>query len=155
VPRSEAIQAIEKVGGRIARDDKDASKPVVSVTFPERKGDVAPALPHLKAFPKLRVVIFPYVPSLDDKGAEHLANLKGLKVLSLVGTSLTEKGMKHLAGLTNLESLELASTPVTDAGLKHLHGLKRLQVICLADTKVTDRGKKALQDAIPGLVLID
>jgi internalin A len=141
---SDAVQAVEKVGGRVIRDDTDPGKPVVNVIFQGGKEQVTDALPHLKAFPKLQALSFPYVKSLDDKGSQHLAKLTGLKSLTLVGTSLTDAGLKNLADLANLERLELAGTPVTDAGLKHLAGLKKLRYLGLNATAVTGDGLKDL-----------
>ncbi|VTR96685.1 regulatory subunit : Putative regulatory subunit (Fragment) OS=Gemmata sp. Wa1-1 PE=4 SV=1: Sigma70_r2: Sigma70_r4_2: LRR_6: LRR_6: LRR_6: LRR_6: LRR_6: LRR_6 [Gemmata massiliana] len=69
--------------------------------------------------------------AITDAGLEHLAGLKNLTHLSLLGTRVRGTGLKHLTGLKNLTAIELTQAPVTDAGLKHLADLKGLTRITL------------------------
>ena len=85
-----AVKAIEKLGGRIARDMKAKDKPIVSV--------------HLS------------FTQVTDAGLKDLAGLKQLQTLDLFGTQVTDAGLKHLAGLKRLRTLVLGSTQVTGKG---------------------------------------
>src|SRR5262249_21300610 len=86
-----AVKAIEKLGGRIIRDEKAKGKPIVGV--------------NLAATP------------VTDADLKALAGLKQLQRLDLRQTHVTDAGLKELAGLKQLQKLYLNNTKVTDAGL--------------------------------------
>src|SRR4051812_42555276 len=91
---ADAVKVVEKLGGKIIRDDKQPGKPVVGVDLGLTLMTDA-ELKELKGFPKLLT-------------------------LRLGLTGLTDAGMKELKEFTNLTTLELTGTKVTDAGLKEL-----------------------------------
>jgi hypothetical protein len=170
-----AAKAIEKLGGRIIRDDKAKGKPIVSVYLVG--GPVTDAgLKHLAGLKQLQLLVLSFTQVTDaglkhlaglkqlhglyvgstkvtDAGLEHLAGLKQLRELDLGSTQVTDAGLKHLAGLKQLRGLYLDHTKVTDAGLNHLAGLKELQELHLRDTKVTGKGKADLKKALPKLIV--
>src|SRR5262249_46388482 len=113
-----AIKAIQKLGGYMARDEKVKGKPIVGVFLGGTKA--------------------------TDAGLKHLAGLRQLQMLRLGKTKVTDAGLKHLAGLRQLHGLDLTNTKVTDAGLKHLGRLKQLQTLDLNYTELTDTGLKEL-----------
>src|SRR5262245_26523915 len=104
-----AIQAIEKVGGSVVRDEDAPGKPVVEVDY----GGEA---------------------KVTDGDLKPLAAFKQVRVVLLDGTSVTDAGLQHLGNLTRLEELDLADTKVTGPGLKHLILLKALKVLYLDGT---------------------
>jgi hypothetical protein len=122
-----AVNAIQKLGGRITRDMKATDNPIVSVDLGKTK--------------------------VTDAGLKDLAGLKQLQWLNLTKTQVTDAGLKHLAGLKQLRELDLRNIKVTDAGLKHLAGLKQLRLLLLTNTKVTDKGIADLKKALPNLVI--
>src|SRR5438128_612670 len=119
-----AVKAVEKLGGKVTRDDKLPGKPVIGV--------------HLHEI------------GVTDAALKELADLKQLTTLRLHATQVTDAGLKELKDLKQLTTLYLGSTQVTDAGLKELKDLKQLTRLNLADTKVTDDGVAELQKALPG-----
>ncbi len=118
-----AVAFVEKLGGKVTRDEKAPGKPVVGVDL----GGTA----------------------VTDAGLKELAPLKSLTTLELSVTQVTDAGLKELAPLKNLTTLNLSETKVTDAGLKELAPLKNLTKLFLARTKVTDAGVAELQKALP------
>src|SRR4051794_27320339 len=72
---AEAVAAIEKLGGRVERDEKRPNKPVVLVSL--------------------------YSTKVTDVNLVHLECLKKLKRLHLPHTSISDAGLAHLKGLTN------------------------------------------------------
>jgi len=117
-----AVAFVEKLGGKVTRDDKLPGKPVIGVNL------------------GMSVIST----KVTDAGLKELAPLKNLSTLDLSGTAVTDAGLKELAPLKNLTSLDLFRTAVTDAGLKELAPLKHLTSLNLAHTKVTDAGLKEL-----------
>jgi beta-lactamase regulating signal transducer with metallopeptidase domain len=59
-------------------------------------------------------------PGTVDADLAHLAQLKGLKALSLEGAQVTDAGLAPLEQLTGLQYLNLTNTQVTDAGVAAL-----------------------------------
>jgi uncharacterized protein YjbI with pentapeptide repeats len=118
-----AVQFIEKLGGKVTRDDKAPGKPVVGVSL--------------------------FKTQVTDAGLKELAPLKNLTSLNLVGTKATDAGLKELAPLKNLTTLDLSDTKATDASLKELAPLQNLTELYLYGTKVTDAGVKEFQKALP------
>ena len=118
-----AVKAVEKLGGKVTRDDKLPGKPVIAVNF-----NLNP---------------------VTDAALKELADLKQLTTLDLSLTQVTDAGLKELKDLKQLTSLYLYGT-VTGAGLKELKDLKQLTTLNLAETKVTVDGVADLQKALPG-----
>jgi hypothetical protein len=65
-----AVAAVEQLGGRVWRDDKDPAHPVVHLEFSYK--------------------------DVTDADLRKLTVFKGLKALSLCGTGLTDAGMREL-----------------------------------------------------------
>src|SRR5205807_4570023 len=121
-----AVKEVEKLGGKVTRDDKLPGKPVIAVNLPATK--------------------------VTDAGLTELKDLKHLTSLNLNDTEgggkVTDAGLKELKDLKLLTSLSLINNPeVTDAGLKVLKDLKLLTSLNLAGcTVVTDAGLKEMKD---------
>lgn len=144
-----AIAEIQKLGGKVDRDDKAEGKPVTVVNFGTTQvGDEA--LANLKGFAKLQKLTLNGT-KITDAGLEQLKGLEGLKKLYLVDTKVTDTGLAHLKELKSLEILSLVGTQVTDAGLDNLKELANLKEVFLFGTKVTDEGAKKLKEALPKL----
>src|SRR5262245_15410767 len=88
--QAKSVAALEKLGGRIDRDEDRPGKPVVAVglTFSDIK----------------------------DADLVHLRGLDDLRKLYLGATGITDKGLAYLTSLKHLEVLDLSKTKVTDAG---------------------------------------
>jgi hypothetical protein len=93
-----AVEAIEKLGGQVTRDDKQPAKPVVAVVFRHSQ--------------------------VTDAGLKQLKELKSLQALDLYGTQVTDAGLKELKELENLQTLDLSGTKVTDAGVKEIQAAR-------------------------------
>ena len=145
----DAIAAIQKVGGKVERDDKAPEKPVLRVNLSITKVSDAD-LAQLKGFEKLKVLSLNNTP-ITDAGLENLKGLGNLEKLYLVDTKVGDGGLEHLKGLANLQVLSLVGTGVGDGGLEHLKGLANLKELFVAGTKVSEGGAKALQEALPKL----
>ena len=84
------------------------------------------------------VVRVEYPPGqLPDCGVAPLANLLGLRHLSLRGTKIGDADFS-LDGLRQLHTLDLAFTDITDATVVHLAALNHLQSLDLTGTLITD-----------------
>jgi hypothetical protein len=79
-----AVQAIERLGGKVLRDEKAPGKPVIAV--------------------------FLNTPAMTDAGLEVLGELKQLRELDLTGSRVTASGLKELAGLQQLQTLHIDET---------------------------------------------
>ncbi len=117
---SDAIAAIEKVGGtvrQIAQDSEDKE-----------------AAFHLSG------------KDLTDDDLASVKEIENLIWLNLANTNITDAGLKHLAGINSLTKLHLEKTQIGDAGLEHLKGLENLEYLNLYGTQVSDKGLAALKD---------
>src|SRR5213080_2959225 len=74
-----AVKAVEKLGGKVTRDDKLPGKPVIGVN-----------LGHTK---------------MTDAGLKELKHLKHLTSLNLGWSEVTDAGLKELKDLKQLTSL--------------------------------------------------
>jgi len=116
-----AAKAVEKLGGKVTRDEKLPGKPVTGVTLGGGR--------------------------VTDAGLKELKELTQLTTLSLNHARVTGAGLKQLKDLKRLTSLALHNTKVTDADLKELKDLKQLTTLYLNMTGVTDAGLKELKSA--------
>jgi hypothetical protein len=116
---AEVLQAIERLGGKVRRDENAPGKPVIAV--------------------------FLNTPAMTDSGLEVLGELKQLRELDLTGSRVTASGLKELAGLQQLQTLHLGENPaMTDSGLEGLAELKQLRELDLIGSQVTVSGLKKL-----------
>src|SRR5262249_25415704 len=106
-----AVKAIEKLGGKVPRDDNKPDRPGVAV---DSRGNR----------------------NVTDADLKDLKELKQLTTLYLVGSQMTDAGLKELRELKHLTSLDLSFTQVTGAGLKELAELKHLTYLGLGRTQV-------------------
>jgi internalin A len=120
---NQAVKAIEKLGGGVARDKMVKGRPVFAVVL---------------AFTKV-----------TDADLKCLKDIPGLKALHLISTKVTDAGLREVKDLKGLEELNLTSTAVTDAGLGELKDLKNLKTLYVQNTKVTAAGVAELQKALP------
>src|ERR687884_2273610 len=111
-----AVKAVEKLGGKVTRDDKLPGKPVIEVNL--AFAHVTDA--HLKEL------------------KEELKGLKQLTSLALYNSQVTDAGLKEIADLKQLTTLYLNNLRVTDAGLKELRDFKKLTTLALCNAPVTD-----------------
>jgi hypothetical protein len=152
----QAVTAIEKLGGKVVRDDKDPAKPVVTVDLSNTPVTDA-GLKELAGLRGVQTLYLSGCEGVTDAGLKELAQLKGLQSLDLSGCQgVTNAGLKELAELKGLQSLDLNHCRgVTDAGLKELAALKGLRYLELRGCeKVTDAGVAELQKALPDCKII-
>src|SRR5438045_4074984 len=79
-----AVARVEKLGGRVTRDEKRPGRPVVAVNLDELNGTDA-ALKELAAFPHLRKLSLRET-DVTDTGLKELSPLKNLTTLDLFGS---------------------------------------------------------------------
>jgi len=139
-----AVQAIEKVGGVIKRDDTGTARPVTSVTLAKKTvRDKDEAVKGLRAFRHLRALDLSST-KITDETMRLVGAMEHLTSLNISGTAVTDAGLRGVGALRGLRSLNLWSTKVTDAGLKELEGHGELEDLYLAYTGVTDAGMASL-----------
>jgi len=142
-----AIAEIQKLGGKVDRDEKAEGKPVITVNFGTTSVDDS-ALVHVEGLKSLKKLTLNGT-KVTDAGLEHLKGLMSLEKLYLVDTKISDAGLEQLKDLANLKVLSLVGTEVGDAGLEHLKGLSNLQDLFLFGSKVTEDGAKKLKEALP------
>ncbi len=143
-----AVKSIEKIGGKITRDQTKADSPVICVDLTGRQVTDA----EMKVLGKLTQLqeLCLAGDRITDAGLKELARLSQLQGLNLEATDVTDAGMKDLAVLKQLQWLSLSGTRVTDAGLKDLTGLKQLKILVIYyNIGVTETGKKSLKASLP------
>jgi len=124
----QAIQAVEKLGGKVERADDRANKPIVRLDFTSKKVKDAD-LAVLKEFKDLENVQLAYTP-IGDAGLEYMKEVPNLRILVLIETKVTDKGLQQLKGLKKLETLNVHDTKVTKKGIEELKKtLPKLDVI--------------------------
>ena len=144
-----AIAALQKIGGKIERDDKAPEKPVKTVNLGVTQADDG-ALGSVKGFSKLEKLTLNNT-KITDAGLDAIKPLASLKKLYLVDTKIGDAGVEKLKDLKELRVLSLSGTALTDAGLEHLKALPNLEIIFVHGTKVTDEGIKKLKESLPKL----
>lgn len=156
-PQGEAASAvaeIEKLGGRVGRDEesKEKEKPIIAVSFATAKIDEPGKVALVKPLAStLRKLTLNNNAKVADAALEHVKGLANLEKLYLVDTKVTDAGLDHLKDLKKLKVLSLVGTEVTDAGLEKIKALPELGELYLHGTKVTDDGVKKLKEAMPKL----
>jgi hypothetical protein len=144
-----ALSSIQKLGGKVERDDKGSGKPVITINLGLTEVKDAD-LEHLEGLATVKKLTLNDTP-ITDAALDHLKDMAGLEKLYLVDTKVTDAGLERLKGLKNLQILSLAGTQVSDAGLEHLKGLTKLKEVFLYGTKVGDDGAKKLKESMPEL----
>jgi hypothetical protein len=94
-----AVNAILKLGGRVARDEGLPGQPVTHINLSRTE--------------------------VMDSDMKDLRELKDLQWLDLSGTKTTDAGLNELKELKGLLHLDLSDTQITDTGLKDLKELRR------------------------------
>ena len=92
--QDKAVVEFKELGGFVKVDEKDPSRPVISVRLQNT--------------------------GVTDAGLKYLEGLTQLRDLDLGGTKVTDTGLQHLKGLPQLRQLRLFATKVTDAGTADL-----------------------------------
>jgi hypothetical protein len=118
-----AVEAVEKLRGKVARGGQAQGKPVVVVDLERSRAMGA-----------------------DRK---QLVGLKQLRHLALDYTAVTDAGLKEVVAFKQLQLLGLHGTKVTDKGLKELVALETLKDLIVSRTGVTNQGVAELQKALP------
>jgi internalin A len=144
------VAAIEKLGGKVERDETKPGKPVVRVDFAltNLTEDDLSVLGKLKELTCLR---FWFV-RLSNANLDQLSQLKTLTTLDFHGTEITTYGLKQVAKIQGLNCLNLYQSEATDAGLKELAPLKKLKNPTLS-SQITNAGLKELT-ALDGLATL-
>ncbi|CEP16141.1 hypothetical protein [Parasitella parasitica] len=115
------------------------------VQFPDREHELDGVLSRFKELPLEHLDLTSFLNVTDD-GAQHIADMKSLRYLSLDGTQLTDAGVELLSDLIELEKLYLDRTLITDSGLSRLLGLSKLETLSLCHTEVSNVFLKLLGD---------
>ena len=153
----EAVEAIEKLGGRV---EYDYQRPPKTVAEWIRNADKPQGLAELRRIlgtvdkppgpALLRLILgddfFREVVSVNLFGAQVrdvdlkcLERFGQLRWLSLGGTQVTDAGLKHLERLAQLQHLEFDGTQVTGKGIQeHLKGLSQLNYLSIKNIQFTD-----------------
>jgi hypothetical protein len=140
-PTERVVAQIEKLGGHVKMDDKQAGLLVAIDLHQTRTRDAD--LDMLHGLTSLRTLNL-YGTSITDAGLAHVSGLSGLQSLHLNGTAISDAGLVHVHGLTSLRELSLYGTKVSDDGLRHLAGLTALQNLTLGGKQITDKGMNQL-----------
>jgi serine/threonine protein kinase/Leucine-rich repeat (LRR) protein len=147
------VAAIEKLGGKVVRDESKPGKPVLGVhlSTSTARGD---ALKHVRGFTELVNLDASGIPDIDA-GLVYLKGLTKLQILSFANAPVSNEGLKWIKDLRQLIKLSLMGTRIDDAGLVNLEGLTRLGDLTLSYTSVGDAGMKHLKDLRLGRLWLD
>ena len=137
--QKEAVEALEKLGGRI---EYDSSLPSRSTWQRLLLGDDSFANATGLDLSNTRA---------SDADLAHVRHLSQLRWLAVSWTEVTDSGLASLDGLAQLRNLNLGETQVTNAGLVHVQGLRQLSVLSVQQTQVTDSGVRQVQKTLPKL----
>jgi hypothetical protein len=147
-----AITCVEKMGGKVTRDETTVGKQVVDVLF---KADHCPDeldLSPLLKFPCLRALHLICVP-LDDANVQHLTHLQSLRSLTLAATGITDHHLKQLSALHALNKLVITYADITDEGLACVKEFKHLREIEIVGSNITDEGINDLRRDRPNITI--
>ncbi len=168
----ELVEAIGKVGGRVAhRDNKvysvdlndvEGTDGIIEIVsqFSELqrlevkgKGITDEAIQHLTYLSELQILELRST-SVTEAGTRVLSSLKSLESLSLKGTRIGSDAVRLLADLPALEELDLAYTAIDDQALDYLADCEDLGYLDLTGTKVTPEAIEKLQKKLPDCCII-
>ena len=165
LPDASIATTVEKLGGRVVRDQKGNIVEVSLARTWATDADVE-RIARLKTLKKLDLSLT-YV---SDSGAESIAGLlqleelnlfaaefvtdaaiaflrsnTNLHVLNLRGTDVTDTSLEYVGTLANLRSLDISFTQITDVGMEHLAALSRLEDLNLGGNKISGVGLHVLK----------
>jgi hypothetical protein len=144
-----AVKVVEKLGGKVIRDDKAADKPVRTVDL--RGVPLTQAnLKMLWDFKHLDTLI------LADKQLTgyEFHTLSKLGLLHTLSRAATKEG-KRPASVADVHMLDLANSWLTDADLLELGTLQNLRQLSLRGTTISDPGLKVLKEKFADLHTLD
>ncbi len=151
-PQKKAIDAIEKLGGRVSALAQNDDH--LEVDFHLQGGNVTDeSLSNLNGLKDI-VHLNLGKTKITDAGLARIKGITTLTRLYLEETKITDAGLAELKGLTNLTYLNLYGTGITDRGLEHLSGLSNLKNLYVWQTKVTEAGVSKLKKALPNLDIV-
>jgi len=146
--RTELVDKIEDLGGRIRVDDNQVGQPIVDFMLFDSNISDTSLLRLLAEMPNLEELNLRNV-LVGDGVVEQLSNWPKLRFVSLQGSRITDAGLPHFSKLQKLKDLDLSSTRVGDAGLQSLSQLKQLEALDIGETFVTVDGAFRIRQAIP------
>jgi len=82
--------------------------------------------------------------NFGDEVLPILAELVGLRDVSLLGLGITDEGMAYLGDMKHLRHLNIMGTGISDAGIQALGHMPSLAEIAVGETQITDRAVLAL-----------
>jgi internalin A len=166
--KDRVVEAFERLGAVVKRDDAQRGKPVLALRFglrnpipetiPELDRDVLliQLQPRRLGTPLVARLngtnadqenggkpLHPSVPAaikVTDGDLKEVSKLVHLQVLDLSCSEITNDGLQHVTALKHLHTLDLRNTKVDDAGLQILKNLKNLKRLYLTNCPVTDKG---------------
>ena len=141
---NKAVATIERLGGRISRENPDKpASPVVEVDLTGVK-KAAEALADLARLQDLQFLLLNRT-TITDNDLLHVKSLRKLVRLELSETNITDTGLASLRDLPELRSLSLKNTSITGTGLVHFKGHEKLQSLSLDASKITDKSVELLK----------
>jgi internalin A len=148
--QAQAIREIERLGGKVKRDDKLPGRPVTEVRFRDGSDFGDDNVSLLKPLTKLTRLDLTHTDvcgtCTPDCGWKELTELKSLRTLILDDTKIGDSGLKQIGELKNLRWLGLRGTRITDASLKELRELKNLTSLDLSSTRIGDAGLTVIRE---------
>jgi Leucine-rich repeat (LRR) protein len=94
-------------------------------------------LEHLAPLKNVKVLDLRYAESVTDEGVAHLKHWKNLEHLDVRGTKVTSTLFEHIARMTNLRSLDVGHSRVNDDSFELLEGLDRLEHLSFGGNKMS------------------
>lgn len=94
--------------------------------------------------PNLQELTIHRAEKIDDRGSEHLAELRELRRLWLSATGCSDIAVAHVSKLPNLQCLSLAKSKITDVSMEHLKRSRSIQQLDLSDTSIGDIGLESI-----------
>ena len=107
------------------------------------------AVENIGNLTRLRRVLIVFSPRFTDAGLKHLATVKTLEDLAILGASVDGSGFHHLLSLPNLRELNLWRTQVNNGAIPYLEKMTTLQRLDLGETLIDETGINRLSRALP------
>ncbi len=83
--------------------------------------------------------VLPQPAQIGKTELHHLANMVGLRQLSIIETRIAADGMEALSKLPHLVELDLSSSEIESPGFEYIDRLQKLSKLSLANTKFGDQ----------------
>lgn len=146
--QEETLSFIERIGGKIIRDQKDPEKPVIGVILRDCDQVTDASIANLKSLHNIQMLDIVGTKVTDD-GLSFLKNFPQLQMLFIGNSGFTNNGIAYLKNFPNLYSLMIGGSNINDTTLIYIKEISQLKRLKLIGTKITNAGLAKLRQLMP------